>query len=60
MTPFAYNKSLQHPTIEVLLIKILIFSDHSVVFTCSEVIKAFKRCNSWTNTFRKSSKFTFS
>ena len=41
---FAYNKSLQHPTISVLLIKILIFFfDHSVVFTCSKVINAFKR-----------------
>ena len=41
--PFAYNESLQHPTIAVLLIKILIFFDHSVVFTCSKVINAFKR-----------------
>ena len=44
---FAYNKSLQHPTISVLLIKILIFFffffDHSVAFTCSKVINAFKR-----------------
>ena len=36
--PFAYNESLQHLTINVLLIKILIFSDYSVVFTCSKVI----------------------
>ena len=40
---FAYNESLQHPTIAVLLIKILIFFYHSVVFTCSKVINAFKR-----------------
>ena len=42
---FAYNKSLQHQTNSVLLIKILIyfFPDHSVVFTCSKVINAFKR-----------------
>ena len=42
--PFAYNESLQHPTIAVLLIKILIFFffDHSVVFSCSKVIDAFK------------------
>ena len=33
---FAYNESLQHPTIAV-------FFDHSVVFTCSKVINAFKR-----------------
>ena len=40
--PFAYNKSLQHPTIAVLLIKIRIFFfDHLVVFTCSKVINAF-------------------
>ena len=52
--PFAYNESLQHPTIAVLLIKILIFFDHSVVFTCSKVINAFKQKNSWTDTFRKS------
>ena len=45
--PFAYNKSLQHPTIAVLLIKIRIFFfAHSVVFTCSKVINAFKRQNS--------------
>ena len=36
-TPFAYNQSLQHLTIAVLLIKI------SVVFTCSKVTKALKR-----------------
>ena len=41
--PFAYNESLQHPTIAVLLIKILNFFDHSVVFTCPKVINAFKR-----------------
>ena len=42
--PFAYNESLQHPTIAVLLIKILIFFPvHSVVFTCSEVMDAFTR-----------------
>ena len=43
--PFAYNNSLQHPTISVLLIKILFFFffGHSVVFTCSKVINAFKR-----------------
>ena len=41
--PFAYNESLQHPTIAVLLIKILIFFNHSVVFTCSKVINAYKR-----------------
>ena len=41
---FAYNNSLQYPTISVLLIKILIFFfDHSVVFSCSKVINAFKR-----------------
>ena len=31
------------PLIAVLLIKILIFFDHSVVFICSKVINAFKR-----------------
>ena len=47
--PFAYNESLQHPTISVLLMKILFlsffFSDYLVVFTCSKVINvnAFKR-----------------
>ena len=35
---FAYDESLQHPTIAVLLIKILNFFDHSVVFTCPKVI----------------------
>ena len=42
---FAYNESLQHQTIAVLLIKILIFFffDHAVVFTCSKVINASKR-----------------
>ena len=54
--PFAYNESLQHPTITVLLIKILPFFDYSVVFTCSKVINALKR----TDTFRKSSKFVAS
>ena len=56
---FAYSESLQHPTIAILLIQILIFFDHSVVFTCSKVIKAFKRQSSWTDTFPKSSKFIF-
>ena len=37
--PFVYNESLQHPTIAVLLVKILIFFNHSVVFTCSKVIR---------------------
>ena len=32
-----------HPTIAILLIKIVIFPDYSVVFTCSKVINAFKR-----------------
>ena len=48
--PFASNESLQHPqalgqhpTVAILLIKILIFFDHSVMFTCSKVINAFKR-----------------
>ena len=37
--PFVCNKS-QHPTIAVLLVKILIFFfNHSVVFTCSKVIR---------------------
>ena len=36
-------QSLQYPTIAVLLIKILIFFDHSVVFASSKVINAFKR-----------------
>ena len=40
--PSAYNESLQYPTIAVLLIKILIFFDHSVVSTCSKVINAFR------------------
>ena len=54
---FAFNESLQHPTIAVLLKKILIFFfDHSIVFTCSKVINSFKRQNSWTDTFQKSSK----
>ena len=48
--PFAYNESLQHPTIAVLLMKIPFFFlfflfDYLVVFTCSKVINvnAFKR-----------------
>ena len=41
-TPFAYNESLQRPTIAVCL-KFFFFFDHSVVFTCSKVINAFKR-----------------
>ena len=42
--PFTYNERLQHPTIAVLLIKILIFFfDHAVVFTGSKVINASKR-----------------
>ena len=41
---FAYNESVQHPAVAVLLIKILLFFfDHSVVFTFSKVINAFKR-----------------
>ena len=42
---FAYNKSLQHPTISVLLIKIPIFFffEHSAVFTSSKEINAFKQ-----------------
>ena len=48
---------IQCPTITILLIEILIFfSEHSVMFTCSKEINAFKRQNSWTDTFRKSSK----
>ena len=39
------NSSKKHtqlyPTIAILLIKILIFFNHSVVFTCSKVINAF-------------------
>ena len=59
--PFAYNESLQHPTIAVLLIKILLFFDHSIVFTCSKVINPLKQTDtSWTDTFRKSSKFNLS
>ena len=43
-TSFAYNESLQQPTIVVSLIKILIFFFYYlVVFTCSKVINAFKR-----------------
>ena len=43
--PFTYkiNVYLQHPTIAVLLIKILLFFSTTVVFTCSKVINAFKR-----------------
>ena len=39
--PFVYNESLQHPTIAVLLVKILIFFafNHSVVFICFKVIR---------------------
>ena len=33
---------------------------YSVVFTCSKVINALKQYNSWTDTFRKSSKFNLS
>ena len=40
---FAYNESLQHPTIAFLRIEILIFFDLSVVLTCSKVMTAFKR-----------------
>ena len=53
---FAYSEGLQHPTIAVLLIKILLllfFFDYSEVFTCSKVISACKGQNSWTDTFRK-------
>ena len=58
------------PKIAVLLIKFLIFFHHSVVsgahpgsvhLMCSLVpIDAFKRYNSWTDTFRKSTKFDLS
>ena len=44
--------SLPHPTIA----SSYFFFEHSVVFTCYKVINAFKRKNSWTKTFRKSSK----
>ena len=44
---YAYSESLQHPTIAVLLNKILLllsfFFDYSEVFTCSKVINACKR-----------------
>ena len=75
---FAYNKSLQHPTVqphyqsfaEVCSQTFFFFSTTEVftcskvsltievfteVFTCFKVINAFKRQNSWTDTFRKSS-----
>ena len=39
--PFAYNESLQNPSIAGLLIKIFFFG-HSVVFICSKVIIYFK------------------
>ena len=42
---FAYSEGLQHPTIAVLLIKILLllfFFDYSEVFTGSKVISACK------------------
>ena len=58
--PICIQCNLQHPTIAILLIKILIFFNHSVVFTCSKVINAFKWYNSWTDMFRKSSKFNLS
>ena len=58
--PFAYNESLRHPTIAVLLKILIFFFNHSVVFTCSKVINAFKRYNSWTDTFLNGSKFNLS
>ena len=58
---FAYNESLQHLTMALLLIKILLFFfSTTVVFTCSKVINVFKRYNSWTDLFWKSSKFNLS
>ena len=48
--PFAYNESLQHPTIAVLLIKILFFP------TTSKVINAFKR---WPTHLEKALNLTF-
>ena len=41
--------------VSLLLIKITLFST-TEVFTCSKVIYAFKRQNSWTDPFRKISK----
>ena len=41
--PFAYNESLQHPTIAVLLIKILFFFHYSVELTFPKEIYAIKR-----------------
>ena len=58
--PFAYNESLQHPTIAILLIKILIFFPPLNSVHLFQVINAFKRQNSWTDIFRKSSKFNLS
>ena len=48
--------------IKVLLIKILLlfFLSTTEVFTCSKVINTFKRHNSWTDLFWKSSKFNLS
>ena len=55
--PLANNESLQHPTIAILLIKILIFFPPLNSVHLFQVINAFKRQNSWTDIFRKSSKF---
>ena len=44
--PFAYNESLQHQTSFTKKDLFFLF-DHSVVFTCSKVINAFKRQSSW-------------
>ena len=58
---FAYNESLQHQTIAVLLIKILIFffwPRSSVHLFQSH--QRFQAKNSWTETFRKSSQFNLS
>ena len=59
--PFAYmyNESLQHPTIAVLLIKIVIFFDYSVVFTRSKVIGFAIEFVDRVDPFRKSSIWDF-
>ena len=49
-----YNTRPVNLTIEGFLTKILSFYD-TEVFTCSKVINVFKRQNSWTDPFQKSS-----
>ena len=58
--PHFHTIKVQHTTISVLLIKILMFFDHSVVFTCSKVITLSRDKIRERTRFGKSSKFNLS